>query len=67
MSGMTSDSEFYEADEPVEKVIEAFERGQKGVTARPVRGWTEYLTVNRPGQISFLPRTTIVSGRVAMR
>jgi hypothetical protein len=67
MSDMTSDTEFYEDDEPVEKILDAFERGQKGITARPVRGWTRYLSVSRPGHAGFLPRITIVSGRVAAR
>lgn len=29
------DDDFFEEDEPLEKVLAAFERGEKGVTARP--------------------------------
>jgi hypothetical protein len=46
MADMTPSSDFYEDDEPVEKIKAAFERGIKGVTARP-RGRTEYLSVGQ--------------------
>ena len=46
MADMTPGSDFYEEDEPVEKIKAAFERGIKGVTARP-RGRTEYLSVGQ--------------------
>lgn len=36
MRGFDEDEDFYEDDEPVEKVIAAFEQGEKFVTARPV-------------------------------
>lgn len=31
----TMDGDFYEEDEPVEQLLTAFERGRKGITARP--------------------------------
>ena len=34
------DEDFYEDDEPVEKVWEAFDRGEKGLTAPPPNAWT---------------------------
>lgn len=43
MAGMTAsgdfdpDEDFYEDDEPLEDVLAAYERGIKGVTARPSR------------------------------
>jgi hypothetical protein len=51
---------FYEEDEPVEKVIAAFNTGEKGVTAKPV-GWKcQHLTMTAtlPG---ILPSPPIVS------
>lgn len=33
--GAPADGEFFEEDEPVAKVLEAFERGRKGITRRP--------------------------------
>lgn len=35
---------FYEDDEPVEDVVAAFERGDKGVTEKPTRGVQKYFT-----------------------
>jgi hypothetical protein len=46
MRSMDAD-DFYEDDEPVEKIMAAFERGEKGVTASPSRGINE--TVMVPG------------------
>ena len=66
MTDMTSDSEFYEEDEPVEKVVAAFERGEKGVTARPL-GRTEYLLIGKLVGGHFVPPTTHVSGHVVNR
>ena len=43
--------EFYEDDEPVAKIIDAFERGTKGLTG-PTNGWTEHVD---------LPGTAVVS------
>ena len=39
---------FYEDDEPVEKVIAAFENGVKGVTVRPVRVWFDFNDLEDP-------------------
>jgi hypothetical protein len=40
MAGADPDETFYEEDEPVAEVLAAYERGVKGVTARPVvYGW----------------------------
>lgn len=44
------DRGFYEPDEPMEKVAAAFERGDKGVTRQPKRGFNEAL--NLPGALS---------------
>ncbi|MDG4791049.1 hypothetical protein O7626_41380 [Micromonospora sp. WMMD1102] len=46
---MASNDEFYEADEPVDKIIEAFNRGEKGVTGRPTWSNTSYLKL--PGRV----------------
>lgn len=46
MISMATKPEFFEEDEPVEKIVLAFEAGEKGLTTRPAeppRGWTEYL------------------------
>jgi hypothetical protein len=43
---MATTPEFFEEDEPVEKIVLAFEAGEKGFTTRPAeppRGWTQYL------------------------
>jgi hypothetical protein len=37
---MVDDDDFYEPDEPVEQVVEAFERGVKRRTVAPTRGQT---------------------------
>jgi hypothetical protein len=44
MTSMDSD-DFYEDDEPLEEIVAAFERGEKGLTAPPPRGFNETLTV----------------------
>jgi hypothetical protein len=66
MTDMTPSSEFYEEDEPVEAIVAAFERGERGVTARP-RGWTRYLMIGRPGGGRFVSPTTHASGHVVAR
>ncbi|WP_191971205.1 hypothetical protein [Micromonospora aurantiaca (nom. illeg.)] len=38
-------NDFYEEDEPVEEVIAAFEQAEKGRTALPTNGVTEYLMI----------------------
>lgn len=35
MTATNEDDDFYEDDEPVEKIQAAFQRGEKGVTKRP--------------------------------
>jgi hypothetical protein len=47
---MTEASDFFEPDEPVEKIITAFERGEKGRTRPPAQGRTAYLVVGAPSQ-----------------
>jgi hypothetical protein len=42
--------DFYEEDEPIEKIEAAFERGEKVMTARP-RGQTVYLDVPASGPL----------------
>jgi hypothetical protein len=37
---MKNEDDFFEEDEPVEKVLRAFENGVKGVTAPPVASFT---------------------------
>jgi hypothetical protein len=66
MTDMTSGSDFYEEDEPVEKIIAAFERGEKGVTARP-RGRTVYLLIGKLSGGHFVPPTTHASGHLVAR
>jgi hypothetical protein len=44
MRSMDSD-DFYEDDEPVEEIMAAFERGEKGVTAPPSHGVNETIIV----------------------
>jgi hypothetical protein len=36
---MSDDTEFFEEDEPADKIWAAFERGEKGVTAEPRKGF----------------------------
>lgn len=48
MDGMKSIDGFYEDDEPVEKIIGAFDRGTKALTEAPPRGQTEYLVLCGP-------------------
>jgi hypothetical protein len=55
MADMDPDS-FYEDDEPVEEILAAFERGEKGVTKRPPRGYNETLRV--PGLTPTLSRSS---------
>lgn len=40
-----SANDFYEEDEPVQDILQAFERGEKRVTRRPDRGFNEHLTI----------------------
>lgn len=37
-------TDFYEEDEPVEKIVEAFKRGKKGVTAPRILGVEIHVT-----------------------
>ena len=46
MRDMSTD--FYEDDEPVEKVVADYESGDKGRTARLNNGRTEYLALSGP-------------------
>ena len=48
---MSPDSDFFEEDEPVERVREAFERGVKGLTRRPSAGQTEKLWAHMDLQV----------------
>jgi hypothetical protein len=58
MQDMGTGSEFYEDDEPVAKIAEAFERGEKGLTAPPPSwGHTEYLLLGGLGITGFLHQT----------
>ncbi|MFB9882970.1 hypothetical protein ACFFMN_34065 [Planobispora siamensis] len=38
-------NDFYEDDEPVEKIVAAFERGEKRLTKQPTRGFNEHLNL----------------------
>jgi hypothetical protein len=54
---MATDNDFYESDEPVEKVMMAFERGEKGLTDRPTWSGNSYFRL--PGPIDqFLQKVT---------
>lgn len=67
MIGMATKSEFFEEDEPVEKILLAFEAGEKGLTTRPDeprRGWTEYLRVPADSVREFSNRSV---GSVGLR
>ena len=44
MTGVETNADFYEEDEPVEKIVAAFERGEKGLTGRPTWARTEFLS-----------------------
>lgn len=37
IGGFDEDEDFYEEDEPLEKILSAFDNGVKGITAPPVR------------------------------
>lgn len=50
---MATSDDFYEPDEPVDKIISAFESGEKGVTGHPTWSGTSYLTVARPIEQKF--------------
>ncbi|WP_239647524.1 hypothetical protein [Nocardiopsis baichengensis] len=42
-------NDFYEEDEPLEEVLDAFERGEKHVTEPPALGFNAHLSLcNRP-------------------
>jgi hypothetical protein len=43
---MGSSDDFYEPDEPLEQVLEAFEQGEKRVTAAPSQGQTVRLDLD---------------------
>jgi hypothetical protein len=63
---MQPGSEFFEDDEPVEKVAAAFREGSKVVTGpaeAPVRGWTQYLRVPS----SFFPSVNEPAGHAVAR
>ena len=45
MSDVTAADDFYEEDEPIEKVFAAYEKAEKGRTMRPGKGTTEYLVI----------------------
>ncbi len=58
--GFDADEDFYEDDEPLEKIVAAFERGERGVTAPPVcidtGGLTpERHTATQPGIVRLRP------------
>jgi hypothetical protein len=53
MSDMGMPEGFYEDDEPVDDVIAAFERGEHGVTRRPVVIETAGLAAPEPGTTTF--------------
>jgi hypothetical protein len=50
------DSDFYEEDEPIEKIMAIFERGPKGVTAPPYEAADALVTVN-PSRWLLVART----------
>jgi hypothetical protein len=41
-------NDFYKSDEPVDKIVQAFERGEKGLTGRPTWSVTTYLAAATP-------------------
>lgn len=45
MSDMTGHEDFYEDDEPVSKIITAFQRGRKVVTEPTARGINQALSI----------------------
>jgi hypothetical protein len=49
---MAEIDDFYEPDEPVEHVIQAFERGEQGVTGRVTWSYTDNLKI--PGRFGRL-------------
>lgn len=56
-SGFNEDEDFYEDDEPLEKIVSAFEHGEHGVTAPPVSVDTgglgqERHTATQPGIVT---------------
>ncbi len=55
---MTNDDDFYEDDEPVEDVVDAFESGEPGITAPPsavyiswMPGAPQVLNGRQPAQV----------------
>jgi hypothetical protein len=57
MRYMGDTSDFYEDDEPVEKIVGIFEEGEKGVTAPPCPGRTEYLHLGGLGIVGLGKQT----------
>lgn len=54
MGGMEPVGGFFEEDEPVDAVVSAFARGEKGMTAPPpVRGRTTFMYLGGIGLASF--------------
>ncbi|MDP9443278.1 MAG: hypothetical protein M3P83_02575 [Actinomycetota bacterium] len=43
--GSNQHDDFYEDDEPIEDIVDAFRRGEKGVTAPPAAGYNIPLSV----------------------
>lgn len=60
MANMQPGGDFYEDDEPVDKVVAAFEQGPKTVTTPP-RGRTAYLRTEP------FPRQNETAGRLVKR
>jgi hypothetical protein len=57
MRDMGSGNEFYEDDEPVNNIVQAFDEGEKEITASPERGQTTYLDLGGVGIIGFLQQS----------
>ncbi len=63
MRNMGPDDDFYEEDEDVNDLLAAFDRAEeKGKTARPISGKTEYFDL---GLITRIRRMSIVKSRNA--
>jgi hypothetical protein len=52
MRDMGDSGDFYEDDEPVEKIRRIFDEGEKGVTGPPPPGRTEYLYLGGLGIVA---------------
>jgi len=64
MSTMGADDDFHEEDEDVNDLLAAFESaGDKGKTARPTSGQTEYLNLGVPTRT---PRKAVMRSRNTM-